>query len=206
MAGQRRQREGSTSTADARAFLRWAQTHTTSVSIVSMQDSNAATSATGGPGASGPRGEQQGTDRMTKMRVSCSAGVTTTSPPLALLQPSSAPLSGPVMVVTRKRLRLVDSRQHTFFFFPDTECPLACRYRDTAKVLISGLAPRALARPILQVAHTFLPMAFPRSCTCASPDLSRFQCCIHPDRVSRLVLVLVLVPLFYFAEPSLSPS
>ncbi|KAI0263332.1 hypothetical protein BGY98DRAFT_1192424 [Russula aff. rugulosa BPL654] len=85
MTGQRRQREGSTSTADARAFLRWAQTHTTSVSIVSMQDSNAATSATGGPGASGPRGEQQGTDRMTKTRVSSSAA----APPLPPSRTSS---------------------------------------------------------------------------------------------------------------------
>ena len=52
-----------------------------SVRIVSMQDSNAATSATGGPGAGGRRGEQQGTDRTTTTRVSSTAGVTTTSPP-----------------------------------------------------------------------------------------------------------------------------
>ncbi|KAI0263307.1 hypothetical protein BGY98DRAFT_1047098, partial [Russula aff. rugulosa BPL654] len=57
----------------------------------------------------------------------------------------------------------------TFFFFPDTGCPLACRYRDTAKVPISRLAPRTRARSVLQNAHTFLSMAFPRSRTCASP-------------------------------------
>ena len=49
-----------------------------SVRIVSVQDSNAATSATGGAG--GHRGEQQGTDRTTTTRVSSTAGVTTTSP------------------------------------------------------------------------------------------------------------------------------
>jgi hypothetical protein len=36
-------------------------------------------------------------------------------------------------------------------------------------------------------------MAFPRFGTCASPDVFRFQCGIRLDRVSRLVLVLVLV-------------
>ena len=49
-----------------------------SVLIVSMQDSNAAISATGGAG--GHRGEQQGTDRTTTTRVRSTAGVTTTSP------------------------------------------------------------------------------------------------------------------------------
>jgi hypothetical protein len=92
-----------------------------SVRIVSMQDSNAATSATGGPGAGGCRGEQQGTDRTTTTRVSRTAGVTL---PFVLLHPSSAPLYGPVVVV-RKRLRLVDSRQRHFFLLPRYRMP-AC--------------------------------------------------------------------------------
>ncbi|KAI0272095.1 hypothetical protein BGY98DRAFT_1099976 [Russula aff. rugulosa BPL654] len=106
MAGQRRQREGSTSTADARAFLRWAQTHTTSVSIVSMQDSNAATSARR-PGAGGLGESSKG--QIGRRR--------------------RGPLSGPLV---------------------DTGCPLACRYRDTAKVPISWLAPRTPARSVFK--------------------------------------------------------
>jgi hypothetical protein len=51
-----------------------------SMHIVSMQDSNAATSATGGLGAGGCRGEQQGTDRTKTTRVSGTAGVTPSHP------------------------------------------------------------------------------------------------------------------------------
>ena len=40
-----------------------------------------------------------------------------------------------------------------FFFFPDTEFPLACRSRATANFLISRLAPRTLVRLVLQNAY-----------------------------------------------------
>ena len=58
-----------------------------SVRIVSMQDSNAATSAGGTPGGGhGRREHQQGTDRTTTTRVSSTAGAVTSSPP----RPSSS--------------------------------------------------------------------------------------------------------------------
>ena len=47
-----------------------------SVRIVSMQDSNAATSAAGGVGSGGRHREHQGTDRTTTTRVSSNAGAT----------------------------------------------------------------------------------------------------------------------------------
>ena len=65
--------------------------------------------------AGGRRGEQQGTYRTTTTRVSSTAGVITTSPSLALLHPSSLLLYGPVVVMPRKRLRLVNSCQQHFF-------------------------------------------------------------------------------------------
>ena len=78
----------------------------------------------------------------------------------------------------------------------------ACHYRDTAKVPISRLAPRAPARPVLENAHPFLPVSHPRSRsrTRAPPDVPRLQRYL-PDRVSRLVLNGANM---CFAESSLS--
>ena len=88
----------------------------------------------GGPGAGGPRGEQQGTDWTTTTRVRGTAGVTATSPPHFF--PSSAPLYSPVVVVL-KRLRLVDSRQRHFFLLPRHRMP-ACvplsRHRQSSNL------------------------------------------------------------------------
>ena len=155
-----------------------------SVRIVSMQDSNAATSATGGAG--GRRGEQQETDRTTTTWVSSTAGVTTTSPP----RTSSSFFCS--LIWSRgggaaKRLRLVNSRQQHFFLLPRHRMPASVplsRHRQSSDL---GLAPRTTARSVLQNAHTFLSTAFPRFGTCAPSDVLRFQCGIYPDRVSRLV-------------------
>jgi hypothetical protein len=86
-----------------------------------MQDSNAATTATGAGGRREP-----GINQSTTAQVSSIAGVTPPHLPLALfhhspsslLHLSSAPVYGPVL---RKRLRSEDSRQ-PFSFFPDTRC------------------------------------------------------------------------------------
>ena len=176
---------GASSTADARAFLRRAQTHTPrSVRIVSIQDSNAATSATGGAG--GHRGEQQGTDRTTTTRVSSTAGVTTTSPPRA----SSSFFCS--LIWSRgggaaKRLRLVNSRQQHFIPLLRHRMP-ACvplsRHRQSSDLRACTSKPCAI-RPSKR--SYILSMAFPRSRTCDPSDVFRFQCGIYPDRVSRLV-------------------
>jgi hypothetical protein len=137
-----------------------------SVRIVSMQDSNAATTATGTGGRREP-----GTDRTTTTRVSSNAGAPTPSFPFLL----------PCMVPCCESVCDRWTLANTFFFFPDTGCPLACRYRDTAKVPISRLAPRTPARPVLQNAHPFLSISHTRSRPRASPDVSRFQCHIHLD-------------------------
>jgi len=204
MAGQRRQREGSTSTADARAFLRWAQTHTTSVSIVSMQDSNAATSATGGLGAGGRRGEQQGTDRTTTTRVSSTAGVTPSHP--RTFSSFFCSLIWSLGGVAAKA-SAIGGLSPTTNLLPRFQMP-ACvpLSRPPPKFRSPGLHLELFRDPSFKTRiHFYLwPFLVLAHVPLQSPDLSRFQCCIHPDRVSRLMLVLV--PLLYFAEPTLSPS
>ena len=81
---------------------------------------------------------------------------------------------------------------YPFFFFPGTECPLACMpllYHDTAKVPISRLAPRTPARPVLENAHPSLPVFHPRSRTRAPSDLPRLQRYSHIDRVNRRLVL-----------------
>jgi hypothetical protein len=96
-----------------------------SVRIVSMQDSNAATAATCAS-AGGAGGREPGTD-WTK---------TTRPSPFFILPflPFFLFLLLPCVVPFCDQRTLANP-----FFFPDTRCPLACRYRDTAKVPIPGL-------------------------------------------------------------------
>ncbi|KAI0268928.1 hypothetical protein BGY98DRAFT_324600 [Russula aff. rugulosa BPL654] len=135
----------------------WAQTGP--VRIVSMQDSNAATSATGGAGACNTCGaccrQESGTDRTTTTTRVSSSAVAIPLPPLFshFFLPHMVPWYCE-SICDRRTLA------NAFFVFPDTRCPLACRYHDTAKVPISRLAPRTPARPELQNTHSILPMAY----------------------------------------------
>ena len=88
--------------------------------------------------------------------------------------------------------------------FPSSQtpdCPLACCYRDTAKIPISRLAPRTPARPVgvLENAHPLLAITHwhRRSRTCTPSDIPRPQCYLNRDRVSPPVPVI-------FAESSVS--
>ena len=61
--------------------------------------------------------------------------------------------------VPRRHLQSEDFA-NLFHFFPDTGCPLAWGYGDTAKVPISQLAPRTPVRPVLENAHQLLLLVF----------------------------------------------
>jgi hypothetical protein len=106
-------------------------------------------------------------------------------PPLALLHPSSVLLYGAVVVVPRKRLRLVNSRQQHCFLLLRHRMP-ACvplsRHRQSSDLRACTSKPCAIC-PSKRA--YILSMAFPRSRTCAPSDVFRFQCGIYPDRVSR---------------------
>jgi hypothetical protein len=54
---------------------------------------------------------------------------------------------------------------------------------------------------LLENAHPFLSIPYPRSRARASPDVPRLQCYLHIDRVSRAFCILCAV---VFADPSLS--
>lgn len=132
----------------------------------------------------------------TTTRVSSNAHTT----PSPSSPPSLRPLSFACMVPSAKT-SAIGGPANPFLFSLDTGCSLSCRYRDTAKVLISQLAPRTPARPVLQNAHPFPLISHPRSRTHASSDNLNSQCYLHHDQVSRLALVPV--PLL-FTKPSLS--
>ncbi len=149
---------------------------TCSVRIVSFAVlySDAATTATGPSGHREP-----GTDGMTTTQVS--------SVPVPPLPPSPFFTFRSCALPGAAKASVIEGLSPTPFFFPDTGCPLACRYGDTPKVPISWLPPRTPARPVLQNAHTFLPISNPRSRTRISSGAPRLQYYLHLDRVSLLV-------------------
>ena len=172
--------------------------------IVSMPDSNAASSATGGLGAGGRRGEQQGTDRTTTTRVSSTAGVTPSHSYffILLLFPYLVPWWCCCICVCDWWTLAIDK-------FSSSQTPdarLRAAIATPPKFRSPGLHLELLHDPSFKTRiHFYLwPFLVLAHVPLQSPDLSRFQCCIHPDRVS--CLMLVLVPLLYFAEPTLSPS
>ena len=174
---------GASSTADARAFLRRAQTHTTFRAHRQHARLECRHLRHGLPWrwSSSGRAARDRSDDDDAGKQDCQCHSLPPSYFILLLLPYMVPWWDCCESVCAWFTLAND----TFFFFPDTGCPLACRYRYTAKVPISGFAPQTPARSVLQNAHTFLSMVFSRSRTCASPDLSRFQCGIHPDRVSH---------------------
>ena len=81
-------------------------------------------------------------------------------------------LSPPCMIPCRESVCDRSTLADPVFFFPDTGCPLACRRRGTDKVPTSRLVPRTPARPVLENAHSPLPVSHPCSYTRAPSDVA----------------------------------
>jgi hypothetical protein len=140
-----------------------------SVRIVSMQDSNAATTATGA-GTGGRR--ELGTDRTTTTRVSSSASATF-PPPLSVY--------GPVL-----RKSAIGGLLPTLFSSSQTpDARLRAAIATPPKFRSPGLHLELLHDPSCkQNAHPILPISHPRPRTRASSDVPQLQRCLHLDRVS----------------------
>jgi hypothetical protein len=183
---------------DVRAFLRRAQSHTTSVRIVSMHDSNAvATAAGAGAGGVGSRREP-GTDRTTTTRVSNSAGGAT---PSHSPRPSSSVPFFPSSSFFRSRVWsraakavAIGGLSPTLFSSSQT---LDARLRATITTPQKFRSPDL---PVLGNALSFPPISDLVLAPRASSDVPRLQCYFHLDQVSRLVPGGAVV----FAEPILS--
>jgi hypothetical protein len=203
--GRWRQRGGSSSTADARAFLRWARTHTTFRAHRQHAGLECRHLRHGRPWRWWSSGraarDRSDDDDAGKQYCRCHP-----LPPSYFFILLLLPYLVPWWCCCESVCDWWTLANDKFSSSQTPDARLRAAIATPPKFRSPGLHLELLRDPSFKTRiHFYLwPFLVLAHVPLQSPDLSRFQCCIHPDRVSRLVLVLV--PLLYFAEPTLSPS